>query len=238
MSDIKYHFNQAPLDRCKITQPFGVDWIDGKTYSGMGLKGHNGLDFSARIGTSLYAVADGYVEKHGSLTDNGYGLSAWLYHYIENDYRLEIINAHLSDVIKIGNVKQGEVIAKTGNSGFSTGPHLHFGVRPQILQNGKWTYDSANGYAGCINPQPMFDKETFYTPAAKRYGQPRDLKREVAFVPSYLWFIRHFGPPKSNEDYNALVYGYWDARSIIDPAMYSIWSEMTKPQALKSKIIS
>lgn len=234
--EILYRFSQKPLDRCKITQPFGVDWVDGHTYSAWGLKGHNGLDFSAKIGTPIYAVADGFVEARGSAQDTGYGISAWLYVYIEDDQRLEIVHGHCSQVVKTGDVKKGDIIALSGNTGFSTGPHLHFGVRPQVLHNGSWTYDSANGYAGCINPQSMFDADTFKTPVSLRYGQQRDNSREFKFLPSYAWFFKTWKRLLSVEEYNALVYGYWDIRSVLDPAMYWIWSEKTKSQALKEKL--
>lgn len=235
--DIKHRFNRAPLDRCKITQPFGVDYIDGKTYKAMGLKGHNGLDFSAKIGTPIYAVADGFVEAHGSDTDTGLGNSAWLYTYLEDDQRLEVIHGHCSKIVKTGNVKEGEIIALSGNTGFSTGPHVHFAIRPQVLHSGKWTYDSANGYNGCVDPQPMFDASIFLTPVIKRYGQKRDNSREFAFLPSHAWFFKTFKRLLTTEEYNALVYGYWDIRSVLDPAMYWIWSEKTKISAQHDKLI-
>lgn len=233
--EIIYHFKQPPLSRCYITQPFGANYVD--FYKPLGLKGHNGIDFSAKVGTPIYAVADGYVEAHGSKDDPGYGISVWLYVKIEDDIRLEVISGHCSEVVKTGNVKAGDVIALSGNTGRSTGPHVHFGVRPQVLQNGKWTYDAGNGYAGCVDPAPMFEHDTFASPVSLRYGQRKDNGREFAFMPARVWFFAKYKRLFSTDELNALIYGYWDLRTVLDPAFYWTWSEMTKPEAQKRKLI-
>lgn len=233
--DILYHFTQPPLARCHITQPFGANYVD--FYKPIGLLGHNGIDFSAPVGTPIFAVADGFVEGHVDPNNLGYGISVWLYVYIEDDLRLEIVSGHCSEIVKTGNVKKGDVIALSGNTGKSTGPHVHFGVRPQVLQNGKWTYDAGNGYSGCVDPEPMFDHEAFMAPAELRYGQRRDNGREYAFLPSYWWMFSKLKRLLTTVEYNALLYGYWDYRTVMDPACYWMYSEMTKPEAQKRKLI-
>lgn len=106
-----------------ITQEYGTTAFAQRAYK---TKFHNGIDFRAPIGTPIYAAEDGEVFAIG---DNGrvqYGKFA----VIKHNNNLATIYAHLSrQIIKEGNsVKKGDVIGYSGNTGYSTGPHLHFGV--------------------------------------------------------------------------------------------------------------
>ena len=89
-------------------------------------KFHAGMDFTARTGTEVYATANGRVErvqrKYG-----GYGRNIIINH--GNGYKT--LYAHLSaSKVKVGQkVVRGQVIGKVGNTGKSTGPHLHYEVR-------------------------------------------------------------------------------------------------------------
>lgn len=88
---------------------------------------HSGLDLAVPMGTEVKAAYKGVVVFAG-LRGN-YGLCVILEHpTIKNVWTLY---AHLSiiNVSKFRIVEQGEVIAKSGNTGYSTGPHLHFEVR-------------------------------------------------------------------------------------------------------------
>ena len=89
---------------------------------GHGVEFHNGIDFEANIGTPVHATADGVVESAGPRA--GYGNAVILDHAF--GYRS--LFGHLSKVlVKPGEkVKRGEVIALSGNTGRSTGPHLHY----------------------------------------------------------------------------------------------------------------
>jgi murein DD-endopeptidase MepM/ murein hydrolase activator NlpD len=95
-------------------------------------KPHNGLDIGAPIGTPVYAAEDGIVIK----VDNN-DRSAWKkYQYgkyvmIKHKNNLSTLYAHLSinNVVSEGTyVRRGELIGYSGNTGYSTGPHLHFGL--------------------------------------------------------------------------------------------------------------
>lgn len=96
-----------------------------------GLHGHNGIDYGAPRGTPVYAAADGIVKVSNYRTGNpwfgGYGN----YIMIEHGNGTQTLYAHLSAVsISAGDtVSKGQTIGKTGNTGRSTGPHLHFEVR-------------------------------------------------------------------------------------------------------------
>lgn len=95
-------------------------------------KFHEGMDFSAAIGTSVYATGDGIVKQAG--WNSGYGNS------IDIDHGYDYLTrfAHLSKIyVKPGQeVKRGDLIGLVGNTGKSTGPHLHYEVRyKNIPQN-------------------------------------------------------------------------------------------------------
>jgi hypothetical protein len=86
---------------------------------------HEGIDLANNIGTPIYATADGIVEFVG-LRDN-FGRVIVLKH---NEYACETFYAHLNQSVvnKSQYVKRGELIGYMGNSGRSTGPHLHYEV--------------------------------------------------------------------------------------------------------------
>lgn len=94
-----------------------------------GLHGANGIDFRAPIGTPVLAAASGtvIVAKGSGAYNGGYGN----YIVISHDNGTQTLYAHLASVsVTVGDtVTQSQVIAKSGNTGKSTGPHLHFEVR-------------------------------------------------------------------------------------------------------------
>jgi murein DD-endopeptidase MepM/ murein hydrolase activator NlpD len=89
---------------------------------------HKGVDWSVPTGTAVFASCGGTVAKAG--WGSGYGYCVYINHEDGRQTRY----GHLSKVlVKAGQtVKQGERIALSGNTGISTGPHLHF----EILING------------------------------------------------------------------------------------------------------
>lgn len=88
-------------------------------------RNHKGVDVGAPIGTPVIAMSDGIIKKAGWGT--GYGRVI----YISHDDGYETRYAHLDKInVKPGQkVKKGEIIAKSGNTGVGTGPHLHFEIR-------------------------------------------------------------------------------------------------------------
>jgi murein DD-endopeptidase MepM/ murein hydrolase activator NlpD len=99
---------------------------------------HKGMDFSAPTGTEIFATADGVIEKI-SWDKTGYGNCV----IIDHGYGYKTLYAHChkfqKGLRKGLKVKRGDVIAFVGNTGKSTGPHLHYEVRyknkPQNPQN-------------------------------------------------------------------------------------------------------
>ena len=89
---------------------------------------HNGIDISVPIGTPVKAIADGIVVE--SRSANGYGYFVVLEHKINGKiYTSEYGHILRPKIEKRTIVKQGDVIAKSGNEGWSTGPHLHITIR-------------------------------------------------------------------------------------------------------------
>ncbi|MBQ4578641.1 MAG: peptidoglycan DD-metalloendopeptidase family protein [Clostridia bacterium] len=100
---------------------------------------HTGIDLRASTGTKVYAA------NKGTVTTSGYS-SAWgNYIIINHGGGYTTLYAHLSrrNVSKGAAVKQGDVIGLSGNTGYSTGPHLHF----EINKNGK-SYDPLTEFKG------------------------------------------------------------------------------------------
>ncbi|SHG65579.1 Murein DD-endopeptidase MepM and murein hydrolase activator NlpD, contain LysM domain [Cognatiyoonia sediminum] len=111
---------RAPFDipvksNFRYTSGFGPRW--GRM--------HAGTDFAAPVGTPIYATADGVV-THASWS-SGYGRLI----KIQHDFGIETRYAHLNRIrVNVGErVSRGERIGDMGNSGRSTGPHLHYEVR-------------------------------------------------------------------------------------------------------------
>ncbi len=126
-----------PLDKVLITQRFGRTTASGRLY----LSGsHSGMDFRAAIGTPVYAVADGIVKGIGNTDDACPGTSFGKWVFIEHDgLGLSTTYGHLSRFkVKPGQrVKKGQLIAYSGNTGHTTGPHLHLTVYATKGVNGE-----------------------------------------------------------------------------------------------------
>lgn len=119
-----------PLSLVKVTQYFGKTLFatsNPQVYNGMG---HNGVDFSAAPGTAVKAAEDGVVTDTGDTDKQCYGVSYGKWILLKHTNGLSTLYAHLS-LIKVNpgeGILKGDVIGYSGNTGYSTGPHLHFAV--------------------------------------------------------------------------------------------------------------
>jgi murein DD-endopeptidase MepM/ murein hydrolase activator NlpD len=104
-----------------VTSPYGNRT---SPFSGI-VKFHEGLDIAAQTGTPIMAPADGVVVKAGF--SSGYGNMVEISH----GYGIKTVYGHSSRLnVKPGQrIRRGEVIAYVGDTGTSTGPHLHYEVR-------------------------------------------------------------------------------------------------------------
>jgi|TARA_Y100000296_G_C5069470_1_gene204116 murein DD-endopeptidase MepM/ murein hydrolase activator NlpD len=137
--------------RPRITQRFG---LNPDIYDQFGLDGHNGIDYGVSTGTPIFAAHDGVVTKV-KFDKLGYGTHIRLR---DPAFGRETVYAHLSEVeVEVGDlVGMGDKIALSGNTGFSTGPHLHFGYRrliPSKKDLSEWKVkDYSNGFFGWVDP--------------------------------------------------------------------------------------
>ncbi len=124
--NVKKSILKTPLDGAKLSSSFGMRKHPISGFNKM----HKGIDFAAPIGTPIYAGGNGIVEYVGR--NGGYGKYIRIRH--NNEYKTAY--AHLSGykkgISKGVRVNQGEVIGYVGNTGRSTGPHLHYEI---IYQN-------------------------------------------------------------------------------------------------------
>ena len=104
----------------EVTNPYG--WQAHPVTKQKSL--HSGVDLAADYGTNVLAVADGTVLDCSYDAAFGYILT------LEHGNGVQTQYAHLSEfLVEFGDVvRQGQIIAKTGDSGWTTGPHLHLGV--------------------------------------------------------------------------------------------------------------
>ncbi|KIM02671.1 MAG: hypothetical protein KN64_14500 [Sulfurovum sp. AS07-7] len=114
--------NGSPVAKPRITSGFGYR-VHPIFHT---KKMHNGVDFKADIGTPIKTTADGVVTRVIATDTGGYGKLV----VIRHSYGFDTVYAHLSSVkVRAGQkVKRGQLIALSGNSGRSTGPHLHYEV--------------------------------------------------------------------------------------------------------------
>lgn len=114
-----------PLDGVFVTQFFGKSSSAQRLYTS---GSHDGIDFRASIGTPIRASLSGTVLEvnYGAAQNCQYG--KWV--LIKHPNGLATLYAHLSDISVQKNavVVTGQVVGYSGNTGYATGPHLHFGV--------------------------------------------------------------------------------------------------------------
>jgi murein DD-endopeptidase MepM/ murein hydrolase activator NlpD len=139
--------------KAPVSQKFGAENTAPDlmpTYRKYGLAGHNGWDFVCPVGTPVRATHDGKIVYCGLDGANGNLVT------ILGD-GFKTLYGHLS-VFKVqagAEVKAGDIIALSGNTGASTGPHLHFGVKPVVQGEQEWVWwneQPNNGYFGAVDP--------------------------------------------------------------------------------------
>ncbi|NLK84707.1 MAG: peptidoglycan DD-metalloendopeptidase family protein [Aeromonadales bacterium] len=108
--------------RVRVTSKFNPSRLHPVTGC---VRPHNGVDFGLPVGTPITAPGDGIIDKAT------YSRSAGYYIVVRHSGGLSTVYMHLSKLnVRPGQrVKQGAIIARSGNTGISTGPHLHYEVR-------------------------------------------------------------------------------------------------------------
>lgn len=125
-----------PVDKkFEISSPYGWRYLEGKDVF------HNGVDFRTPEETPIYACEDGIIFRSGWESeydhDRGFGLRIWQVSKIE-EHQFFIWYGHLSKALvnEGDKIKRGDLIGFTGNTGHSTNPHLHIGIR--LVDTNQW----------------------------------------------------------------------------------------------------
>jgi hypothetical protein len=144
-----------------ITQLFGEN---PQFYAKWGYAGHNGVDFGIPNGTPVKAAADGTVDKV-SFEEGGYGKYVKIRHS-DGSTTYYTYYAHLmsTDVSAGSPVTAGKVIGHSNNTGASTGPHLHFGMKIP---------GTNPAFKDYVDPLPLLS-HTLPTPSEPGAGKPKE----------------------------------------------------------------
>ena len=151
----------------KVTQGFGEhpDW-----YTQFGLKGHNGIDFGLPSGSVIQAVDDGIITE-ASYDPEGFGYYIKVTHTWGDSLSAHLTQPPAGKVDLNKKVKAGDVIAMSDNTGNSTGPHLHFGIRIK-------PFSRDDGWMGYSDPAPYLaeyaaaEKDQIREQAWNQHGIP------------------------------------------------------------------
>lgn len=209
-------FLLQPVPRFFINQKFGennacVRFVNGKseviTPNKPGIcpdgfqnlysqtNGHNGLDISARRGDPILAPCDGIIEEVQTEEARGLGIGLittqqyFCKETNKNEY-MKMRFWHLKSIeINLGDtVRMGDVIGYADNTGFSSGDHLHFELKPVLQTNNHW-YNilQNNGSLGAIDPFPYF-KNLYISKTLK----PKDNNNDVRLLQYALKLLNVF----------------------------------------------
>jgi murein DD-endopeptidase MepM/ murein hydrolase activator NlpD len=142
---------RTPVEGARISSSFGTRTHPVLGYTRM----HKGTDFAVPIGTTVYASGDGTVDFVGP--HGGHGN----YVRIRHNTGLQTAYAHLSAFeVKVGDtVRQGQAVALSGNTGLSSGPHLHYEVIVDGAEVDPMTYETTSGRSLAGAELVAFQKE-------------------------------------------------------------------------------
>lgn len=154
-NNLRKMFLKSPLKFGRVTSRFNRRRFHPKLKR---IRPHNGVDYGAPIGTPVRSVANGVVTFRGRRGGGGKVLK------IRHNSTYKTAYKHLSRFgrgIRPGvKVKQGQIVAYTGNTGLSTGPHLHY----ELLKNGRYI-DSLRVKFPSAKPLPAEEKKQFLAQA-------------------------------------------------------------------------
>ncbi len=159
----------SPVPGAPITQGYGLtDFARGGAY-GYNSAGqpnpHRGIDYGVGIGTPVRAALSGIVRGAENMDAYAgcYSFGKWI--LVEHPNGLSTLYAHLSSfAVNVGeNVATGQIIGASGNSGYSTNPHLHFGLyATEGIRIQKYT--SSNGCKNAL--VPLASPDAYLNPAS------------------------------------------------------------------------
>jgi len=141
---------ELPVPRStRVTQKFGAN---PSRYKRFGFPGHEGIDWGVPTGTPITACADGRVTRVYRGGVHPYGIHIRVQHELDGAV-YETVYAHLSGVLVSEGelVKTGQRLALSGNTGNSTGPHLHL----TVVKKGATALKETNYPRDVVDPTPL-----------------------------------------------------------------------------------
>ena len=160
-----------PFPYSKTHRNIGISqwWgTNGQWYrdNGIDILGHNGIDIGYPFRTEVVFPIKLWVTFVQNIDEPGYG--KYLFGQTEEQfidgqgYHLELCFGHFDDIVATPNRwhEAGELIGYGDSTGFSTGNHLHMGIRPykRINQSSHQQLELNNGYYGYVDPEPYLPK--------------------------------------------------------------------------------
>ena len=177
-----------------LSQPFGTNWAPIPYPTLTGDLGHPGIDIPLPVGERVYSAHDGLVIEVDSLNDND-GLGVVIQD-LNKEYFDIYWHTSFNHVQTGAKIKKGQLIALSGATGKSYGPHLHYALYP-LSEDGSLLYPK-NGYHGAVDPTPFFEVEVF---------APTIMERD--FVSNfYLFYFGEFPSLK--------VLDFWEGKNYRD----------------------
>ena len=182
----------------KLQKIFAGDWpvtqfygANPQIYSKFGVAGHNGVDFGTPNGTILSAPFDGVVKRfedfpQGRGAKAGYGVNVEIYGEGEwSGFYAILAHGVVGGFLALegARVRAGDQVLVSDDTGFSTGPHVHFGLRR--LNPETWT-DPLRGW---IDPLPPITKPV--DPIKGTLDHLYDQKQLVEWAWQRLWDVAH-----------------------------------------------
>ncbi|MFN3631781.1 MULTISPECIES: M23 family metallopeptidase [Exiguobacterium] len=151
LSDLKKQYEAMAPDRFLMPAEGRLSQGFGSASGQFGYTFHNGLDIAAKTGTPVYAAEAGKVTKVSS--SGPYGNHIQIEHNVDGQ-KWTTVYAHLHKVdVKTGqSVRQGEPIGQIGNTGNSSGPHLHFEIH-----KGDYNF-SASSAGNAVDPMKLAER--------------------------------------------------------------------------------
>lgn len=161
---------------CKWTQGFGQN---PQIYKQFNMLGHNGVDIGFSEGTPIVAPYDIEVQAI-QYKDDGYGINLRAFTKEIDEHKIELVFGHFKEIIvqPYREYKEGTLLGYGDSTGFSTGHHIHFGIRPLYKKDAGWRqlyYN--NGYYGYIDPEPFIIEKVRWT-----IGELDNLKKTMTNV--------------------------------------------------------
>jgi murein DD-endopeptidase MepM/ murein hydrolase activator NlpD len=149
-----------PIDSPRVTSPYGERT---SPFDRTKKEWHPGIDFGCVAGTKVFAPLSGRVHYAGHRDPQGFGIQLIIYHgKLPDGTPIYTQYAHLSATkVNTGDiVRMGQVVALTGNTGRSSGAHLHFEIRKSEFSDSGWIKRGAKHGQYHLNPAADHDFTT------------------------------------------------------------------------------